>query len=176
MRKQTHFSDDGLVLKKSHSKDHNHLVTLFTHHHGKLLLTAYGTKKLTSRRISHLETGNVIALSWRGEGEFMTLEETDLKYAHSQIKESSHKLDAMYLIFFVLNRILPENQPEVDIYDKTLIFLRSIHAHEMRTSQIEEFFNEILAHLGFIDQKQVKDPSFDTMSFIEGLIGRKLDF
>lgn len=174
MRKNHHFTDQGLVLKKTTLKDTHQLVTLFTKEHGKLVLTAFGTKRLTSKRLSHLETGNVISFSWHEVGEYATLQETDLQYAHSLIKEDAQKLNFMYLIFFVLHKILPENEPETDIYSRTLAFLRKLHSSDTTVHQVERFLQDTLMQLGFLDEKQAHDPDFDVMQFVEGLIGKKI--
>lgn len=173
-RKLTHFSDEGLVLKKNALKDSHQAVTLLTKEHGKLVLTAFGTKKLTSRRLSHLETGNVVRLSWHENGDFSTLQETDLLYAHSRIKEDAGKLDNLYLVLFVLNKLLPEKVPEENVYDKTLRFLKRMHSEEVVVSDVEDFLQHVLMQLGFLDDSQLADPHFDVMGFVEGLIGRKI--
>ena len=56
--------DEGIVLAKKNLLNGNRLVILFTKAHGKIVLTGYGVRKLTSRRLSHLETGNYIRISF----------------------------------------------------------------------------------------------------------------
>lgn len=174
MKTQHHFSDEGLVLSKKKIQEYNQLVTIFSKHHGKLGLMSYGTKKITSKRLSHLETGNVISFSWSEKNDYLTLHETELQYAHSSIKEDSDKLDMMYLVFFILNRILPEAEPEEDIYDITLQVLRKLHKTDMTRNEIKEYLRDVLHILGFIDEEQLEDATFDPVLFTEGLINRKI--
>ncbi len=174
MKTITHSSDEGLIIRKFTLKESHQQVTLLSKYHGRMTLTAYGSKKLTSKRLSHLETGNVIRFSWREEGGYMTLSETDLMYAHSHIKEDSQKLDYMYLILFILNRILPEDEPETEIYSATLAFFKRLHASQINMQDVEVFLKDILMRLGFMDEEQVADQYFEVIPFVEGLIGRKV--
>lgn len=162
-----------MVLTKNQLKDHHHRVTIFSKEHGKLSLTAYGTKSLKSKRLSHLETANVIQFSWHEQGEYATLQETDLKYAHSQIKEDSQKLDLLYLVLFVMNRILPEKEPEFEVYTALLKFLRGLQTKETVIADVEVFLVDILIELGFLDKDAIND-SFDVIQFVEGLIGQRI--
>jgi len=174
MKTISHSSDEGFVIKKFTLKETHQQVTLLSQFHGRITLTAYGSKKLTSKRLSHLETGNVIRFSWREEGGHLTLSETDLLYAHSHIKEDAQKLDYMYLILFILQRILPEDEPEPAIYKATLAFLKRLHMKTLAMQDVEEFLKDILMQLGFMDESQVADPHFEVIPFVEGLIGRKV--
>lgn len=173
-KKTTHFIDEGLVLRKNSYKDTHQLVTFFTQTHGKIVLSGYGTKKLTSKRLSHLETGNVIRLSWYEDGEYGILQETDLLYAHSRIKEDVHKLDNLYLILFILHKLLPEKLPEVEVYRRTLALLKKLHSESVHAEDTERFLKEVLVQLGYVNDEHINDSHFDSMSFIEGLLGRKL--
>lgn len=174
MKSYNHYSDDALVLRKTKLKDSHHSITLLTKHHGKYVLTAFGTRRLLSRRLSHLETGNVIRCSWREDGDYATLQETELHYAHSQIKEDSQKLDFMYLILFVLFKILPEKEPETEVYESTLRFLKTMHKQDTTVQNVEKFVQKLLMDLGFIDEEQASAAHFDVFHFIEGIIGRKI--
>lgn len=173
MKKQSHYSDEGLVLTKNQLKDTHQRVTVLSKTHGKLSLTAYGTKSLKSKRLSHLETGNVIRFSWRETDEYASLSETELRYAHSAIKEDADKLDMLYLAFFIANRLLPEKQPEPKVYARLLQYLRHLHSKGAEMGDLEVFLVDILQDLGFIDEKQLHE-GFDPFQFVEGLIGRKI--
>lgn len=169
-----HVSDEALVLRKTIQKDSNQSITLLTKHHGKCIVTAFGTRRLLSKRLSHLETGNVIKCSWRENGEYKTLQETDLLYAHSAIKENSDKLNTLYLVFFVLFKLLPENEPEIDVYTETLQFLKLLTKKAMTMRDTEKYIQAVVVLLGFIDAEQAKAPGFDVLRFVEEIIGRKI--
>ena len=174
MKRRSYNSDEGIILKKIRLKDQHQLVTIFSKNNGRINLTGFGTKKITSRRLSHLETGNVIKFSYREKDEYMTLQETELMYAHSKIKEDPNKLDMMFGVFFVLNRMLPEKQAERNAYDYLLRFLRKIHSADLEPGDFDDFLKFILLDQGFIDKEELNSPQFDSVKFTESLIGAKI--
>lgn len=176
MKTISHFSDEALVLKKTTVKESHQRVTFFTKHHGLIILTSFGSKKLTSKRLSHLETGNVVKLAWRSEGDFATLVETELMFAHSKVKESQSKLDAMYIVLFVLMRILPEHVAEEDVYLRVLTFLKYIQTHDVFRKDVLDCISDVLIGLGYVDDETRTQNGFDPLEHVEGLIGRKLAY
>ncbi|MFS8160245.1 MAG: recombination protein O N-terminal domain-containing protein, partial [Candidatus Roizmanbacteria bacterium] len=58
------FSDEAVVLKKTKLQESTSSLVLFSKNHGKMRVSAYGVRTLTSRRLSHLETGNFIKFSY----------------------------------------------------------------------------------------------------------------
>src|SRR3990167_2800737 len=131
-------------------------------------------KKMTSRRLSHLETGNFIRFSYYTKEGYSSLRETELIYGYSKIKESPEKLDALYLIIFILNKILPEDQEEYEIYTMTHKILKELNNRETTMKDVEKFVMSLLEKSGFIDEKIKSDKSFDAISFVEELIGQKI--
>lgn len=174
MKSISHQTDQALVLRKTVVKDNHQRVTFFTRSHGLLVLTSFGSKKITSKRLSHLETGNVVQLAWRVEGDFAIVNETELLFAHSKIKEDPRKLDAMYKVLFILMRLLPEGVAEEDVYARVLAFLKDIYAHDVTTHMVRSFITDVLLTLGFVDESTTQQASFDPVEHVEGLIGRKV--
>ncbi|MCC7004666.1 DNA repair protein RecO [Candidatus Nomurabacteria bacterium] len=174
LKSKTYGADEALVLKKTRLKDTHNIVTLFSKSFGKMKLTSFGSRSLKSRKLSHLETGNVITFSWVEQGEYKTLSETELQYGHSGIKEDEEKLNTMFMILYILNRLLPENEPENQVYSHTLKFFRALQKAPQSMQEIEVFLKGILLDLGFVDDSEVAKSTFNPMDFIEGLIGQKI--
>lgn len=174
MSRQTYFRDEGLILKKTQLKDAHQLISIFTRNHGRLVLTAYGTKKLTSRRLSHLETGNVIAFSWREKGEFLTLQETELKYAHSKIKDDPVGLNVMYDILALIQKIVPEQEPQEKLYSDVLAFFRRMHKGDNSHNAHTAFMTQVLIQGGYVSEEEAGRPTFNPLEFVEDLIGQKI--
>lgn len=168
------YTDEGIVIRKRSLKDKNLLVTIFSKKLGKITLSAYGVKKITSRRISHLETGNYIRFSYYRKDSYFTLRETELIYGYSKIRVSETKLDVLFMLFFILNKILPEEQEEYKVYIKTLDILKNLNNTDLKIKDIEAYLKDVLSVSGFIDQKRVIDPSFDVIKFTEDLIGQEI--
>lgn len=173
--RSNHFSDEAIVLRKTIQKDSNLSITLLTKQHGKCIVTAFGTRRILSKRLSHLETGNVIKCSWRENGEFKTLQETDLLYAHSGIKESSTKLDVLYTLLFIIFKIAPENEPAVGMYNSLLSTLRDLQKKEFTRNDLNAHVTAILIHEGYISKEESQQAAFEPIEYVENLMGRKLD-
>ena len=169
------YKDEGLIIKKRKLLNGQYLVTIFTQHSGKLTFSAFGVKKLTSRRLSHFEIGNYVSFVYFKKGEYNTLAETELKFGHLAIKESEDRLNVMFLIFNVLNSILPEDEQGVEVLKETLHFLNRLNKTNLTRQDLELFLTHILLIEGFLDQKKIHSRSFDIFSFIEELINRKID-
>lgn len=169
--------DYAIVIKKNQLRGDNILVTLFSKTNGKIIVKAYGVKKINSRRKAHLETGNFIAFSMYKKGSNVTLTETELIYGYSKVRRSSEKLAYLFTYLFVLNRILPENQAEHDFFDITVKFLKSLNNKiEFTTKDLLLFFDELLYAGGFLSAEKSALKSYDTLVFVEELIGRKINF
>ena len=167
-------SDQGIVLKKKIIRDNLISLSIFSSSQGKLILSAWGIKKITSRRISHLETGNYIKFNYSVGTQFSSLMETELIYAYSKIRSSLDKTKMMYLALFVLEKILPEDQQESELFDKTLLFLKKINNQKVNTVLIEDFLIDLLITAGFITKQSTKQPLFDIYKTTENIIGAKI--
>ncbi len=167
--------DFAIVLKKNQLLGDNILITLFSLSKGKIVLKAYGVKKINSRRMAHLETGNYISFSSYEKGQFSTLTETELIYGYSKSRKSGDKLAYLFTYLFVLNRILPENQPETAFFDISLKFLKTLNnKEEFTTKDLTGFFDELLFAGGFLSPERQAVKGYDTLLFVEELIGRKI--
>ena len=78
MKSLRHGKDRGIVLKKTRLPNQNVSLTIFSEQSGKIFIFAYGIRKITSRRLSHLESGNYISFSFRIQDDRKYLSETEL--------------------------------------------------------------------------------------------------
>lgn len=170
-----YFKDEGLIIKKTQLADEDLLLSIFSSGTGKITLRGYGVKKITSRRMAHLEVGNYIRFSYYQKSEWGTLGETELLWAHSKIKRSVGKVHMMFLLFFVLHKILPEGQQEEAVFKKIQNFLAILNNHETYTdADFHTILQDILVLSGFVSHEKVSDRAFDAITYTEGLIGFKL--
>lgn len=103
---------EAIVLRKRNLLGKDSLITLFTHDHGKANVIAKGLKKTTSRRAPHLQTANLVDVVYNVSNDRKYLDQSQLKSAFSGIKNEVGKMNYLYLIFFILDRLLPEDQKE----------------------------------------------------------------
>ena len=167
--------DEGIVIKKRGSFKENRIVTIISKQNGKLNLMGFGVRNLLSRRISHLETGNYISFTYYRNNNHSVLHETNLMFGYSKIKKSESKLSLLFQLFFILDRMIVENQQEELIFDKTTNFLKKLNNRmHFGMSDFNKYLCELLLCSGFVDKKRTLDGDFNPLSFIEELFGYKI--
>lgn len=161
----------ALVLKKKYLPEKNFILTLFSQKLGKINIFGFGIKKITSRRLPALQTGNLIQALIEKRGGNFSLKEVKLISAFSGIKKDFEKTKYLYLILFILDRLLPENQNEEKIYQLTVIFLTRIAKKKPANNDLINFINTILKQLGYIN---LSLPKIQLFHFVEELIKEKI--
>lgn len=170
-----HLSDEGYVIRKKSLLREDKLITIFSRNFGKIRTMAYGVRKITSRRLSHLETGNLIKFSVFEKNSNLVLAESEIISGYTKIKASSYKLQLLYLIFFILDRTLPENQTEPPIFQQTLRVLNNLSENsDFSLLDLRSYLSRILILMGFVDKKSTENTSFDSLNFFENLMKQKI--
>lgn len=170
-------SDSGIVLMKKNLIKEDKLIIIFSENQGKIPLIAKGIKSITSKRISHLETGNYIRFSYTRSFGYTTayLNETELIYGYSQIKANASKIQVLYRLVFILNQLLPENQDDQEIFSQTLSFLKILNNRkDILLLDLQNYLKSILIVGGYVNQTQIDDEYFNAETFIEELIQKKI--
>ncbi|MGB9707229.1 MAG: DNA repair protein RecO [Microgenomates group bacterium] len=160
-----------LVLKKRNLPEKNILLTLFSKDQGKINMFGFGIKKITSKRLSSLQTGNLIEAVVEKKNDNFSLKESKLISAFSGIKKDFKKTKYLYLVLFILDRLLPENQPEEKVFRSTLNFLINMSKNKISDQELIYFINTILNQLGYLNSF-LKGPNL--FNFIEELIKEKI--
>lgn len=162
---------EGIVLKKRNLPTQDMIVTLFTKEVGKIQILAKGVKKISSKRLPHLQTGNILnAVIYNSERKHY-LQETSLISGLSQIKKDSKKMSFVYFYFHIIDRLLPENQQELDIYKAVKHFLIDLSKSLTTVPLLEKHLNILLKKLGYISKKGSLDELHKT---VEELINEKV--
>lgn len=163
---------EAIVLKKNSLLNKDTIITLFTEELGKVGVFAKGIKKITSKRLPHMQTGNLITAILHQSNTAFFLQDTQLISGFSAIKASQEKIHSMYVFFFILERLLPDHQKEESIYVLTKSF--EIHLANEKKNNItllDEFLNKLKEKLGYIDEKHSYN---DLILIIEELIHEKV--
>jgi DNA repair protein RecO len=142
---------EGFVLKKYTLLEMTQSVTVFTKERGKMRFIIKGAQKLTSRRSSHLQTGNLIKLDAASHANgAWYVRSTSLQSGFAILKESEDKVRVLYNILLVLDRLLPLEQEEGMVYEmflRAIVHLNSVHAEH--DSVLFAFVREICETLGY---------------------------
>ncbi len=163
---------EAIVLRKRSLLGQDNLITFFTKEHGKVNAIAKGIKKTTSRRAPHLQTANLVEITYNISHERKYLDQSVLKSAFSQIKNDMKKMNYLYLVFFILDRLLPEDQIEEDVYKTTMKFLVNLsNNNAFDDENCAEYLFRILSDLGYVKESTTLQ---DLISTVEETINEKV--
>lgn len=160
---------EGIILKKKSLLNKDYLVTIFTSDQGKIKVFAKGAKKITSRRLSHLQTGNLIKAIINRKDDRLYLQETKFISGFSKIKNDKNKVKDLYLFLFIVDRLLAEGQKDYSVYQLLLKFL--VNLSENTQFSMNRFIEKLLVDLGYLNKTNKEDNLY---SFIEEIINEKL--
>lgn len=153
------------------------MVTIFSRDSGKISLFTFGARKITSRRISHLQTGNLVSFTASKNREYLNLEETELLSGFCEYAQHPFKADFMFLVFFILDKILPDSQNEIDIYSHTLAYLQALKDMDKENiiaAQFDSYAKSILCKSGFCSTQAAENPSFNPVLYVETILQRRV--
>jgi DNA repair protein RecO (recombination protein O) len=163
---------EAIVLKKKNLLGKDALITLFTEHEGKIAAVGKGIKTVTSRRASHLQTGNLIEAMVNERNTRYYLQETRLISAFSTIKSNQERVTQQYLFLFILDRILPDRQKEPEVYILLKRFLVDLATNdEFSKRDLTEYLTALLHYQGYTKDTH----SFrELLRYIEEIIHEKI--
>ena len=168
------FRTEGIVIKRKNIGEADRLLTVFTKDHGKLQIKAAGIRRIASRRSAHVELLNYTSLSlYKGPGVPVLTEATTLEN-FSEIKNDLHKVGYAYHLCELIDGLCPENQEHSDIFYLLRNMLNSLVSEVNIQQAIHEFEIQLLIILGYWNEADSVSERFDTQSFIENIMERKL--
>ncbi|MCR4326242.1 MAG: DNA repair protein RecO [Candidatus Roizmanbacteria bacterium] len=140
---------EGIVLRKGRSKERDQLLVIFNKERGKQFVLAKGANSITSRRVGIIDTFNVIHFDVAEHAGYTYLRNVDLVSRLQVLKDNSGKRTALLLAMDVLNRLLPVEEPETQLYEDMQQYLRTL-AISPHTKQVTyHFLVTILTTLGY---------------------------
>ncbi len=163
---------EAVMLKKKSLLNKDYLITIFSETEGKIKVFAKGVKKITSRRLSHLETGNLIeAILYKKDDRFY-LQNTRLISGFSKIKNNQQKSNFLYYFLFILDRIMADNQRDFSVYNLVKKFLIKLSEDDkFNQLHLSNYLNRLMKDLGYLkDEKSSRDLRY----LIEEIINEKL--
>ncbi|NBO17412.1 MAG: DNA repair protein RecO [Proteobacteria bacterium] len=149
MSKQTQ-TYEGLVLKNINFKDSDKIYTIFIRVLGKVSAKARGIRKFSSKRLSSLDSLNLVKVGLVGDHELKTITEVILIDSFKNVKQDFNKLKtAIYLIEIVSN-YLNESSEYVELFDLLIKCLKRLEETSYSDSRIENFFEyQFLKMIGY---------------------------
>lgn len=123
------------------------MVTVLTERLGKISIVARGVRKITSRRAGNIELLNRVKLHlFKGKG--YTLTEAESLETFPRIKENLILSTTAFHVIELVDRLVPEEQKNYQVFDLTLAVLRILERNP-RQIIIRAFEVKILSLLGF---------------------------
>lgn len=143
---------EALILKKYSLPGSDKVVTLFTKELGRIRAVAKGIKKITSRRLPHVETANLINVTLSRSKDTYYYRDSTLLSGFSAIKSNRDSIAYVYYLFFILEKILPEEQPEPLVYKTAINFLVDLSKRNTLINfPLAGYLNTILKDLGYAE-------------------------
>lgn len=121
------YNIEAFVLKNNNYSDSDKLFTLFTKDYGKIIASAKGIRKISSKRRGSLDTLNLISakITENTQG-YKSINEVKLINSHKNTKKTLKRTYAGYYISELITRNFEENQSSQEmykLYSKTLTML-----------------------------------------------------
>jgi DNA repair protein RecO (recombination protein O) len=162
----------GFILRKKDLPHYDQVIVAFSREYGKIAMIAKGVRKSTSKRSAHLQTGNLLKIQVLMKTNLSVLQQTNLVSAFGGLKEDYLKIKFLYAALFVLDHILPELQPEPEVYTELQAYISYLSKHNDQTylARFYKFLEKILEYLGFLDEEEQDD----LIGFTEQVIDAKI--
>jgi len=112
----TSFSFKGFIIGKRDLEENNVLLSILTEKHGKLRVKAKGLKRITSKRIGVLETGNLVKGKIFSKGDFLVLGEVEVIFQPLAIRNNLVSCGMLLAMCELVARLLPEKEENQWVY------------------------------------------------------------
>lgn len=107
---------EAIILKRNNFGEADRMLTILTKNYGKISVVARGVRKITSRRAGNVELLNIVKVGlFKGKG--YTLTEAQSVKTFPRIKSNLAVSTAGFHIIELIDKLMPENDPNPVVYD-----------------------------------------------------------
>lgn len=161
---------EALVLKKRRILHNDSIIWLFSKEYGIVSIIAKGIYSLKSKRISALQTGNLILFHASVKKNSWYLTESKLVSYFSTIKSDPERTKRLYLFLYIISHLLPEEEKDLLLYEKVKKAIIHLAGKGTKPGNDIIVISWMLNHLGY-----GVHASFDECrKLIEQITGRKI--
>lgn len=139
----------GIIIKKSRNRENDQLLVVYTKELGKIMVTARGAQKITSRRLGALDTLNFVHLVVKENQHFYSLREVSLMSSLQLVKENYEKKKHLLLILEIVDKLTSFNEQDLPLFNYLKKFLVEQKEVEMSSDALFEKTLELLKILGY---------------------------
>jgi len=170
------YKTEGVVLKRINFGEADRILTIYTKHHGKVVLLAKGIRKMSSRKRGNLEIFNqVIFFAVKGKG-MDVITEVETKNSFSSWRKDLKKVIAAYEICEMTDKLSPENSEQEEIYESLVSYLEKLKEVSRNNLEIwvDSFGKFLLQTLGYWPKERPYPSGFNVSFQIEQIIEKEL--
>lgn len=162
---------EAFVLGKKQGLEKDTIVTLFTSEKGKMTAIAKGVRNIKSKRLSSLMTGNLINVVLYERHGRAYLQDAAIISLFSKIKQEESLSNSLYFFLFILNEMLPAEQPEPDAYLLLKKFVIELSRGNFPRGRLLAYGDSLLELFGYGEKS---GDLGDLMRRVEAIIGKKI--
>ncbi len=107
---------EGIVIKRKNYGEADRILTILTKDHGKISVKATGVRKITSRRSSHIELLNHVAMGLYKANAFPVLTEAKMIEDFAPVKNDFSKVGLAYHLCELIDGLCAENQENSKVF------------------------------------------------------------
>lgn len=142
------FSFTGFIIGRRNTRESDVLLNILTKKRGRVLVKAKGLKKILSKRLGVLQTGNLIKGKIFTKGDFHVLGEVELIFQPKETREDLVGCGMLLSMCELIGKLMPENDPDRPVYSlfwETLLHL----SKELKVETMIGFEVKLLHLLGY---------------------------
>ncbi len=134
-----YLSTPAVVINRQKKGEGDLSITLFTPETGKTHCIAKGAQSIRSRRLGHLEIGNIIQISLYQKNGYYWVSETETKLSFLQNSPALTQINLLFYFLEIANQLLPSDQSNPNLFPILVQVITAInqnHFHSFIKSEI----------------------------------------
>jgi len=148
------YTADSIVIRKMKLGEADVRLTVVTLEHGRIIVKAPGLRKITSRRSPYLDLFNYVKLFITEGRAFQIISDIEPFESFNYLRQKLQRIGMAYKLSEVCDRLLPENEPYPEIFNRLLFSLRLLNKPESDPEKTADIFClDLLKRLGFLPRE-----------------------
>ena len=173
MSKQNNFL--CLVLKSQASRERDLLVTLISREQGRVVVSARGARQLGSSKRAYLQAGNLVHVHLVETKGLPILTQAQLVADTLAVRTDLRQVKRLLLFLEILDRLLVGEELPAAQFQR-IITLRELMVRGISNRVIKEHFEQLLASLGYYDERHGAEPIIAQVNSILDTRLRSFDY
>jgi DNA repair protein RecO (recombination protein O) len=175
------YTEEAVILKATNFRDSDKIFSLFTKNRGKIVASAKGVRKISSRRGGNLDTLNYVhvGISEGNSKNYKIITEVKTINSFMHLKASLENSVKGFYIVELVYKLLAEGQKNIDVFNLLTSSLNKLDKHlNNEVSRVNAFEIKLMDYLGYemyLDScaktQKPYDDTWETIKFSPNLGG-----